>query len=280
MSSASTVTQPLIRIRGWRGFVALGMVWSCALAGLVGTVWLLVLEVPTGLGVAAGASWAISGLLTAWAVDSGRWRPGLLGRIQRVAAAVLFAGAAALFVAGIARAGSLLLELPDYGTPPSAAAPWFGVAAVGALGLAVLAAAAPLVGDGERPSRARLRRASVAAAVLGAIATIGAIAAASAPAGCGTFDFDRERWRGELAGEGSGRLVRMGEAVERCGVVEPGMTPAQVRAKLGPVPSNIAGTYVWWLGHRGLSPWQSYLAVDFERRNGIARVADVAVRTD
>jgi hypothetical protein len=274
------VAEPLIRVRGWRGFVALGMVLSCALAALVGTVWLLVLMVPVGLGVAAGATWAVSGVLAAWAVDTGRWRPGPLGYVQRLAAAVLFAGAAALVVAGFVRGVGLLLELPDYGTPPSAAAPSFGVAAVGALALAVLAASAPLTSGGTSVARARLRRATVGAAALGAIAAIGALVAASAPAGCGTFDFEPERWRSELAGEGSARLVRMGEAVKRCGIVEPGMTPAQVRAKLGPLPSNIAGTYVWWLGQRGLISQQMSLNIGFERSDGTPRVADVMLHAD
>ena len=274
------VAQPLIRVHGTRALIALGIVPSCGLVALVGTVWLLLLEVPVELGVAAGASWALSGVLTAWAVETGRWRPGLLGYVQRLAAAVLFAGAAALVVAGIVRGVGLLLELPDYGTPPSAAAPSFGVAAIGALALAVLAASAPLVGDGTGVSRARLRRATVGAAVVGAIAAIGALATASAPAGCGMFDFERERWRSELAGEGSARLVHMGEAVERCGVVEPGMTRAQVRAKLGPPPSRILGTYVWWLGNHGLMAQQISLNIGFERSDATPRVTDVFLHAD
>lgn len=184
-------------------------------------------------------------------------------------------------VAGIVRGVGLLLELADYGTPPSAAAPSFGVAAVGALALAVLAASALLGDSRTQVSRARLRRATVGAALVGGIAVIGAVATASAPSGCGTFDFQPERWRSELSGESGARLVRMGEAVERCGVVEPGMTRGQVRAKLGPLPSNIAGTYVWWLGHDGgLMARQIYLAVDFERSDGTPRVTDVTLQYD
>lgn len=276
------VAEPLIRIRGWRGFVAFGMVWTCGLAALVGTVWLLLLMVPVGLGVAAGVTWAASGVLTAWAVETGRWRPGPLGYAQRLAAAVLFAGAAALAVAGTVRGIGLLLELPGYGTPPSAATPWFGLVAVSALGLALLAASAPLASDGTRLSQARLRRATAGAAIIGGIAAIGALATAAAPAGCGIFDFERERWRSELAGEGGGRLVRMGEAVERCGVVEPGMTREQVRAKLGPPQSNGSGTYGWWLGDAGgFMALQVYLGVGFERSSdGTPRVARVTIDTD
>jgi len=280
-SPSGPVAQPLIRVHGWRALIALGMVLSCGLAALVGTVWLLVLMVPVGIGVAAGATWAVSGVLTAWAVDTGRWRPGPLGYVQRVAAAVLFAGAAALVVAGIVRGVGLLMELPDYGTPPSTAAPSFGVAAVGALALALLVVSAPLVEDGTRVSRVRLRRATLGVAVVGAVAAIGALAAASSPAGCGTFDYQRERWRSELAGEGSARLVRMGEAVKRCGVVEPGMTRAQVRAILGPPPTRILGTYTWWLGETGgFMAQQTSLNVDFDRSDGTPRVADVSLYSD
>jgi len=277
-SPSGPVAQPLIRVYGWRALIAIGMVLSCGLAALIGTVWLLLLMVPVGLGVAAGASWMVSGVLTAWAVDTGRWRPGPLGYVQRLAAAVLFAGAAALVIGGIVRSVGLLLELPDYGTPPSAAAPSLGVAAVGALALAALAASAPLAGGRTSVSRARLRRATAGVAALGAVAAIGALAAASAPAGCGTFDFDRARWRSELAGEGSGRLVRMGEAVKRCAIVGPGMTPAQVQAILGPPPTRILGTYTWWLGeHGGLMAEPISLSIGFKRSDGTLRVADVTL---
>lgn len=277
-SPSGLVAQPLIRGYGWRALIAIAMVLSCGLAALVGTVWLLLLMVPVGLGVAAGASWVVSGVLTAWAVETGRWRPGPLGYVQRLAAAVLFAGAAALVVAGIVRGIGLLLELPHYGTPPSAAAPLFGVAAVGALALAMLAASAPLAGEGTRLSPARLRRATVGVAGVGVIAAIGALTTASAPAGCGTFDFQRERWRSELAGEGSARLVRMAEAVKRCRVVEPGMTRAQVQAMLGPPPTRTLGTYRWWLGEAGgLMAERISLNIDFERSDGTPRVADVIV---
>lgn len=280
-SPPGRAAQPLISVRRWRALIALAIVLSCGLAALLGTVWLLVLLVPVGLGVAVGTSWAVSGALTAWAVESGRWRAGPVGFVQRLAAVVLSAGAVALVVGGIVRGLGLLLELPDYGTPPSAAAPSFGVASVGALTLAVLIASAPLVGGGTSVARGRLRRATVGAAILGAVAAIGALVAASAPPGCGSFDFDRERWQSELAGDGSARLVRMGEAVKRCGIVEPGMTPAQVRATLGPPPSRILGTYIWWLGEDGgFLAQRTSLHIGFRRNDGILRVADVTLNTD
>ncbi len=280
-SPSGHAAQPLIRVHGWRTLIALAMVLSCGLVALVGTVWLLLVEVPVGLGVAAGATWAVSGALTAWAVDSGRWRCGPLGRIQRVAAIVLFAGAAGLVVAGIVHGINLLLELPNYGTPPSAATRSFGVVAVSALALAVLAASAPLASGGPNISRAWLRHATIGVAVVGGIAAIGALATAVAPAGCGTFDFQRERWRSELSGESGGRLVRMGEAVERCGVVEPAMTRAQVQERLGPPHSQIGGSHIWWLGHDApLMTQQVYLSVDFDRSDGIPRVASVTLQTD
>jgi hypothetical protein len=153
--------------------------------------------------------------------------------------------------------------------------------AIGAVALAVLGASVPLAGDGTSASRTRLRRATVGAAVISAVAVTGALVTASAPAGCGTFDFQRERWRSELAGEGSARLVRMGEAVKRCGVVEPGMTRAQVRAKLGSPPTRILGTYTWWLGETGgLMAEQNSLNVSFEHNDGTPRVAEVFLHAD
>ena len=78
-----------------------------------------------------------------------------------------------------------------------------------------------------------------------------------------------------MAGAGGARLVRMARAVQRCGIVEPGMRRPQVLALLGPPSSAYSGTSTWALGDVGLLSVQSSLTVDLERRDGIARVADV-----
>jgi hypothetical protein len=280
---ADHAAEPLIRVQGWRALVAYGIALSGFLVALVGTVVLLVVGVPTGLGVAFGVVWAVCGVFTAWAVEVGRWRRGVVGHVQRVAIALQLLGALAVFVAGTARGAGLLLELPTYGTRPSVAASSFGVAAVGGLALALLIAAAPLAGS--RPpavlSRPRLQRMAVGGAIVGGIAAVGAVAMASAPAGCGIFDFKPERWRSEMAGAGGPRMVRMGEAVQRCRVVEPGMTRPQVRALLGRPSSAFGGRSSWDLGDdaRFLAA-QSRLVVEFERRGGTDRVSDVGLEFD
>jgi hypothetical protein len=240
-----------------------------------------VLEAPTGFGVAVGVLWTVCGVFTAWAVEAGSWRRGVIGYVQRVAVAFGLLGAVAVFVSGIARGAALLLELPTYGTAPSAAAPSFAAAAVGALVVALLVAAAPLADKPAILSRSRLRRMATGVTIAGGIAAVSAVATAAAPTGCGLFDFQAERWRSEMAGAGGARLLRMSEAVQRCGVVEAGMTRPQVRALLGRPSSASSGTFEWALGDDGgLLPAQSWLNVDFERRDGIDRVVDVMLASD
>lgn len=279
-SPSGHAAQPLIGIGGWRALIAVGIALSGFLVALVGTVVLLVLEVPTGLAVAGGIVWIACSVLTAWAVEVGAWWRGAGGAVQRAAVAVELLGAVAVFVAGTARGVGLLLELPAYGTAPSSASASFGVAAVGAAAVALLLLAAPLAGGEAVLSRPRLRRLAVGAAIVGGIAAVGATATAAAPAGCGLFDFETERWRSEMAGPGGARLVRMAEAVDRCGIVEAGMTGPQVRALLGPPSSAGSGTSAWALGYSGLLSMESQLEIDFERRDGIPRVSDVRLLTD
>lgn len=280
MASLADRAQPLIRDRGWRGLIAFGIAVSGCLVGLVGCVVLLLLEARSGYGVAFGILSTVCGVLAAWAVEVGAWRRGVIGYAQRVAVALGVLAAVTVCVAGIARGARLLLELPTYGTAPSAATPSFAAAAVGALAAALLSAAAPLAGKPAALSRSRLRRTAVGVTIVGGLAVVSAAATAAAPAGCGVFDFQAERWRSEL-GEGGGRLVRMGEAVRRCGIVEEGMTRPQVRALLGRPSSAFPGTFMWAFGDDGgLLSVQGSLIVSFERRDGIDRVSDVTLESD
>jgi hypothetical protein len=281
VSPPAHAAQPLIRVRGWRALVAFGIAAGGCLVALLGVAVLLVLGVPTGLGVAIGGLWTVCGLLTAWAVEVGGWGRGVIGHVQRVAVAFELLGTAAVLTAGIVRGVGLLLELPVYGTPPSAAGPSFGVAAVAALALVLLLVAAPLEGQPTVLSRRWLQRLAAGVALVGGIATISAVVVSAAPAGCGAFDFQAERWRSEMAGEGGARLVRMGEAVRRCEIVETGMTRPQVRALLGEPSSASSGRFTWALGDDGgLLPAQGSLIIDFERRDGIHRVSDVMLLSD
>jgi SmpA / OmlA family len=279
-SPSGHVAQPLIGGWGWRALIAVAIATSGFLVALVATVALLVFAVPVGLGVAAGLSWTVCGVLTAGAVETGRWRDGVVGTVQRLAVAFELLATVAVFVAASARGVALLLELPAYGTAPSDAAPWFGAAAVGALAVTLLLAATPLAGGQAVLSRPRLQRIVAGGAIVGGFAAAGAIAMGAAPAGCGMFDFQTERWRSEMAGAGGARLVRMARAVQRCGIVEPGMTRSQVRALLGRPSWTYSGTYTWRLGNSGLLSVQSSLVVAFERREGTPRVTGVRLLSD
>jgi hypothetical protein len=258
--------------RGARGFLAYGIVVGSFVVAAAGVGWLLVQGTSPIIAVGVGIGWTLSGVLTIWAVEAGEWDAGHVRRPQQVAAASLLLGAVAVVLIGIARGIALLLEHRDYGTTPAAAAPAITVAAFGAFVIALLLTVVPVIA-----SRRRQRRGALTAASVGAVFFfIAGLTTAAAP-GCGSFEFSPERWRTEMVGEGGPRLVRMAEAVDRCGIVDEGMTRSEVDALLGRPPSRILDQYLWALGDDGgLFSEQKTLAI----RYGVGatdRVGDVSI---
>lgn len=258
--------------RGARGVLAYGIVVGNFIVAAAGVGWLLVRETSPIVAIGVGIGWTLCGALTAWAVETGEWGAGRARRPRQVAAASLLLGAVAVVLIGIIRGIALLLEHRDYGTTPAAAAPAIALAAFGAFAIALLLTVVPVVA-----SRRRQRRGALTAASVGAVFFFVAGLTTAAAPGCDSFDFSPERWRTEMAGEGGPRLVRMAEAVHRCGIVDEGTTRSQVEALLGRPPSRILDRYLWALGDDGgLVSEQKTLAIRY-KVGETDRVGDVSI---
>lgn len=216
-----------------RGLVIAGLVvahLAAVAVGLIVVAWSSTpIEIVVGLGVLLMAACAV-----AWVIGVEHWAGGITGVLQFAAAVAVGGCYVAVVGYGLAAGIDSLASRRAYATPAIETAPALVLAFLALLAVGILVAALPVAAQRRRMVIGAL--VSTVAGAVGLAATTG-VAAVVDP--CGTFRFDRDRWRANVRDHDGEAL---GDAIARCETLD-GASQAQVRRMLG-APDR-SGPFTW-----------------------------------